>query len=233
MALMHRQILGSGRVALLLVFAADAALAQASLPLRCRAASVESVERFISADCSACWSATPERAAAEGQWPFDWIVPSSHGEDAPLSPAAPVEARERVQRATGRALADGASEVHRSQAARAVAPRLRVQSSPAWNGYYALRLEVRGKAPRAASAWLALVEAVPAGTDGTPVARDLVRVVAGPLDLADLRRSGRASALHALRWPETSKAERLRARAWIEAADGTLLAVTDESCNRR
>ena len=36
--------------------------------------------------------------------------------------------------------------------------------------------------------------------------------------------------LRALRWPEGAKPERLQARGWIEAADGSLLAVAAQRC---
>jgi hypothetical protein len=38
--------------------------------------------------------------------------------------------------------------------------------------------------------------------------------------------------LQAMRWPETAKPERMLARAWIERADGRLVAMAGERCAR-
>lgn len=56
-------------------------------------------ERFISADCEACWgdAATPAPSAKAGAVVLDWIVPSAAGDDAPLSVAATTDALPRLQ----------------------------------------------------------------------------------------------------------------------------------------
>ena len=56
-------------------------------------------ERFISADCEACWgdAATPAPSAKAGAVVLDWIVPSAQGDDAPLSAAATNDAALRLQ----------------------------------------------------------------------------------------------------------------------------------------
>ena len=107
---------------------------------------------------------------------------------------------------------------------------LSVQSGPAWKGYFGLQFSARGRVPDGASGWLALVEYLPAGTDGSEQARELVRAVAGPLPLAALSPSRTMTHLGALRWPESARPERLRARAWIESNSGALLAVAAERC---
>ena len=108
--------------------------------------------------------------------------------------------------------------------------RLTLQSGLPWNGYYGLQLTVKGRAPAAATAWLALVEMLPAGTDGSAVARELVRSVAGPLPLQALHQGKAVSELRAMRWPDSAKPERLQARAWVESADGRFLAVAAGGC---
>ena len=60
------------------------------------------VERFISADCEACWSAPQTLKPAAGALTLDWIVPSEQGEAAPLSAAASRDALMRLE-ALGRA----------------------------------------------------------------------------------------------------------------------------------
>src|SRR6478735_9451577 len=54
------------------------------------------LERFINADCEACWAADAARAEPD-ELALDWIVPGSKGEDAPLSAAASSDARARLE----------------------------------------------------------------------------------------------------------------------------------------
>src|SRR4051812_21681050 len=75
---------------LVALLAAGAACANARAQADCHAPRPTLlVERYISADCAACWqSAPPLPAGAAGKGvPFalDWIVPSARGEAAPLS----------------------------------------------------------------------------------------------------------------------------------------------------
>lgn len=220
---MHTWILGAALVAV----GAHAAPAHRD----CRALDARvAIERFISAACPDCWTHAPQEAATTRQWLFDWIVPAARGDDAPLAPAAPPEALDRLLRASGAGLADGQAATHQTALRTPKGLRLRVTTGPAWHGYLALQLDAQGPVPPGSSGWLALVEAVPPGTDGTPVARQLVRTVTGPLTLSGLRSGQRVRLLHALRWPETAKPERLRARAWIEDGGGRILAVAEQGC---
>jgi hypothetical protein len=200
----------------------------------CPAANASAViERFISADCADCWTREPQETPTARQWLFDWIVPATRGDDAPLAPAAPTEALDRAQRATGAVLADGGGATHQTRLRTSNGLRLRVTAGPAWNGYIGLRFDALGPVPPGSSGWLALVEVVPPGTDGTPVARQLVRTVTGPLALGELHSGQRIKSLHALRWPETARPKRLRARAWIEDGLGRIVAVAGEGCALR
>lgn len=188
-------------------------------------------ERFISADCDVCWTSTDTPAAPGDAWLLDWIVPSERGDDAPLSAAAPREAKERAVRATGSAPRASDTTVQRTPVAQRGPSRLSVASGPAWNGYFGVRFSSRGRWPRGSTAWMALVETVPRGTDGTPVPRQLVRTVAGPIALDAGMRSH--SETRAMRWPETAKAERLRAVAWVESAQGAIMAFAHGDCGPR
>ena len=62
-----------------------------------QATPVALVERFISADCEACWSDPKTPAPAAQALTLDWIVPSEQGEAAPLSAAASRDARMRLE----------------------------------------------------------------------------------------------------------------------------------------
>ena len=222
-----------------LVCATLPAASQAAAVPACPPAQAAVAEAHFSADCAECWSAPPGPAAipapTTNTWRFDWISPG--GDAAPLAAAALPEAAERAQR-LGAAPATSPAPARQQAAAKPLPGlRLRVQSGPAWQGYFGLQLTLAAAKPSAlpagATAWLALVEQVPAGTDGTPIARALVRSLAGPLPL-DTVRAGKAMTpmthLRALRWPAGAEPTRLQARAWIEAPDGRLLAVAADSC---
>lgn len=208
---------------------AFAAPSVSALPMGCPRAGAPVVERFMAADCPACWAAEaplPGRTA----WVFDWLTPVAAGDGAPLSAAATPEAAERVGRL--RVPLPAAGQHQRRQDRLPVQPgwQLKVQSGPAWNGYFGLQLEARGRWPAGSSAWLALVERIPAGSEGTTAERWLVRTVAGPLPLTGSDQRSGVSHLRALRWPAGAEPGRLESRGWIESADGSLLAVADARC---
>jgi hypothetical protein len=199
------------------------------------------LEHLFSADCTDCWAAPAAdqpapatSAAAAPAWRFDWIAPGADG--AAMAAAALPEAAERAQR-LGLAMPGGQSgQVHRQPAGAALAGlRVGVTSGPAWQGYFGVQLTLRGgeALPAGSSAWVALVEQVGAGSDGTPVARALVRSVAGPLPLAGSATGKTLTHLRALRWPAGAEPTRLQARAWIEGPDGRLLAVAADQCRGR
>jgi hypothetical protein len=197
----------------------------------CPSAVAAVTERFLSADCERCWSDVTAAVPPDDQWLLDWIVPSARGGDAPLASAAPPEARGRAQRALKKTALDAQRTVVRqSPARRASAQSLRVISGPAWSGYFAVQVNGAGRIAGAHSVWLALVERVPAGTDGSAVPRELVRTVAGPYAPSELRSGAAWELLHAMRWPETAKPVRLRARVWIEDAGGRIVAMAGERC---
>lgn len=191
-------------------------------------------ERFVAADCLACWQATPPVATGTRRPPvmtLDWVVPSSAGAQAPLAPAAIAEATARV--ASAGMLGPDETLVRLQPLPARPALRLRVEDGPGWGGYLAasLQLEDLGK-PGAGGArgtaglqaFLALVEEIPAGEDGSPVARRLVRSVVGPLPVDDVAPGHPVQHLRALRVPDTPRPERLRAAAWVETAQGRTVA---------
>lgn len=187
------------------------------------------VERFIPADCEACW-VEPGAVLPGSTWVLDWIAPSPRGAEAALAVAALAEAAERLD-ALGAAPAAASTQTFRWNVPARPGPTLRVAGGPAWNGYLGLELTARGKPPAGAVAYVALVEDVPAGSEGTTVARRLVRAVAGPLPLDA---GGRASTqLRALRIPEGARAERLRGAAWWVDGRQQLGGLALEGCPAR
>lgn len=184
------------------------------------------VERFIPAECEACWR--EGRAPGPGIAVLDWIVPSVRGDEAALAAAALAEASARA------AGLRPDTTLERRHALAASSLGLRVEDGPAWNGYMGLRLAVqRGSArlPEGAAGYLALVETLAAGDEGSRIARRLVRVLAGPLVLDA---SGSAvEHLLALRIPQGARGDRLGAVGWVQDGAGRVLAFAvagDSAC---
>lgn len=133
-------------------------------------------ERFLSADCAACWrqpAFTPAASAAL----LDWIVPSGAGDEAALSAAARTESLSRLA-ALGRA-APGTTDVHIAPMGERLPGRLRLAFGPAVNDYVGATVSYLGALPGGSGGeWtvsLALVEQIPVGADGTLAPRNLVR----------------------------------------------------------
>jgi hypothetical protein len=194
------------------------------LPLSGHAASCKTttprvlVERVMPADCESCWTdAKPLKPA--GAMVLDWIAPA--GDNAPMQVAAVSEAPTRVDR-----VIPGQTAHRTSVLRRQAAPRLVVQDGPAWNGYLGLQMTVQrtSRLPADTTGYLALVERVPAGSEGTSVARQLVRVVVGPLPLNDLATQRTSTHLRSVRLPEGARPERLLAVGWVESAGQVVVA---------
>ena len=190
-------------------------------------------ERFINADCAGCWTAPDTPAARPGELSLDWVLPGNQGDDAPLSAVARRDGLERLQ-ALGLPLPAGQSQ----RGARAAGPQgwqLRVAHGIAFNGYLGVSIEFkhRGALPPAKdlplTGWLALVETLPAGTEGSPLERQLVRgLFRADWDLgqpgAVLSRSMAVS--------EGVNPERLSLVGWLENARGGLLTAVQSRCSR-
>lgn len=206
---------------------------QAPLPLAV-------MERFMSADCEACWGepATPSPHAPA--LVLDWIVPTASGDEAPLSAAATRDALARLQ-AVGRPVPESTdvftAPVLPGQAAVA-RPALRLALGPAINDYVAASVRVRAPL-QPATFWLALVEAIPQGSEGTMVSRFVVRnTFSRLLDQRKQLSKWKQDPPHNAWWqqiipmriPEGSRPERLRLMGWIETAPGEVLAGAQTVC---
>jgi hypothetical protein len=115
---------------------------------------------------------------------------------------------------------------------RAVAPgsvQLRVARGIALGGYMGASIELTGSAPFARgplTAWLLLAETIPAGTDGTPVARLLVRNALKVHWGANAHRfESRPMSL-----PTGANPQRLRVVGWVENAQGNVVASAASVC---
>lgn len=199
-------------------------------------------ERFVSADCDSCWAdkATPA-PKAPGTLVLDWIVPGTQGDDAPLSAAATRDALARLA-ALGRT-APTATDVNTAPVQGVKGSRLRVSHGPAFNDYLGASIAfspvpTRGAPPAArpdaGGFYLLLVESIPAGAEGSPVARHLVRNVYqrsldNPQTLSKGERSGWRDS-RPIYIPEGAKTDRLRLVGWVQDQDGRIIDAAQSRC---
>ncbi len=197
---------------------------------------VQLMERFINADCDSCWTdpATPKPRA--GQIALDWVVPGSKGDDAPLSAVATRDALARLE-ASGQAVPAGSSS--RSHAVgRLKGSTLRVAHGLPLADYLGASIELKPIPPAARgqhwTAWLALVETLPAGTEGSPAERNLVRnLLQSPWDGGKkLSKSERNRFFEArsMAIAHSANAARLRVIGWVEDGKGRVLAAAQSRC---
>lgn len=189
------------------------------------------LERFINADCEACWgdAATPRpqaRALA-----LDWVVPGSRGEDAPLSAVAMHEGLDRLARLR-RPVPANAEAIENPLMA---APRtLRVAHGLPLNGYIGTSISLAPAGRMPWRAWLLLVETLPAGTEGSPVERNLVRAAFNPSweqrRAPTVAEQARLWETRPLRIPEGANPDRLRVVGWVEDAQGRIRAIAESRC---
>lgn len=186
------------------------------------------LERFISADCADCWPdpATPRPAA--GTLALDWIVPSRKGPDAPLAVATSDDALARLH-------ALRQAEPLRSSAA--LKPlgdppvELRLAQGAAFNDYVAVSISLKDPGREPWTAWLLLVETLPAGLEGSPVERNLVRKVFRP-DWSRVvgRAPGPLAETRTMQIPEGARPERLRLVAVLQDAHGRIRGIRRTEC---
>lgn len=189
------------------------------------------LERFINADCDSCWRdpATPRPRANE--LVLDWIVPGSKGEDAPLSMGESRDGLERLQ-VLGRK-APAQADHHRSRRTGGI-HKLRVAQGVPFNDYIGTSIELKPGRGGPWNAWLLLVEVLPKGAEGSPVARTLVRNAFRP-DWDGSRPLSRAerTALYearSMQIHEGTRPARLRLVALLHDARGRLVAATQNRC---
>lgn len=206
------------------------------------------VERFIHADCEACWANPSLREPGDDAVALDWIVPSARGDDAPLSTAALPEAAERL-RTLGRALPAGGDVAitdlpappapPTSQRGARAQASLRVGQGPAFNGYVGITVKLstpRGRTYAGPYEYtLMLVESIAAQEEGSPVARNLVRnVLQRPL----VKRMQLSKHEHTATWdeigvmgiPDGANPQRLRLVGWVQDSRGRMLATAQSVC---
>ena len=204
----------------------NAALAQGSCSSDRQPRPAALLERFINADCASCWSDTQAPKAKSGEVALDWIVPGSRGDDAPLSAAATRDASYRLQALNRPAPAQTSQTTAPSSRTRT----LRVAHGQPFNDYIGASIEMK-PAPRGAwTAWLALVETIPVGTEGSAVERNLVRnLLQVPWQAA--RPAARLIESRSMQIPEGARGERLRVIGWVEDAGGRIQGIAQSVCD--
>ncbi len=202
-------------------------------------------ERFFSADCSDCWAAQ-SAATAPQTAVLDWIVPSAAGDDAPLSAAA---TRDAIYRLQALQLAEPKADTTvRSTAVNRLPPySLRVAMGQSVNGYIGTSIELKNLpaiAKRPQQAWtsvMVLLEALPANAEGNASPRFIVRnsqVSTWNMreQLPKPERQVGAVTTKAffdsrpMGIPEGTKAERLQVLAWLQDAQGRVVASAQSRC---
>lgn len=214
---------------------AQPALAQSSCASDGQRRPVALVERFINADCTTCWTDPATAPAGRGAVALDWVLPGGRGEDAPLSAVATRDALKRLQ-ALGTAPPAASLTLRTPVQNRAVA--LRVAHGLPVAGYIGASIAFRGAADRAAgqpwTAWLALVEALPAGTEASPVPRNLVRNLLQTQwdDRSQLSKKEQLSFMESrpMDIPAGTNTDRLRVIGWVEDASGRVVTAAQSRC---
>ena len=206
------------------------------------------MERFINADCDTCWQdpATPKADDANGTSGgyvvLDWIVPNDaggKGDDAPLSAVASRDGLARLEQMAKNVPLKTMAITHAVTGFKGLkTSTLRVSHGLPLSGYLGTSIELKPQPTVAKNqrwtAWLALVETLPAGTEGSPVARNLVRnafqttwnsgqnpSVLEPNRFFDARSMSVAQGVNP---------DKLRVIGWVEDTKGQVLAAAQSRC---
>jgi len=197
---------------------------------------VRLLERFINADCAGCWTDAGTPKAARRELALDWVLPGGKGNDAPFSAVATRDAAQRIEALQTKKPDEASSR--RSAVRRLPGERLRVAHGLPVTGYIAASIALT-PSPSAAqtgpwTAWLALVESLPVGTEGSPVARNLVRnsFKVNWYGREQLQKSERMGFVEqrSMGLPEGADTSRLRVVGWIEDEQGRVRAAAASSC---
>ncbi len=205
-----------------------------------RVAPTALLERFINADCDACWQDPATPVARANTLALDWVVPSDRGDEAALSAVASLDALPRLE-----VLKLGRSRTRDQLETQLVGwpgARLQVARGPVVGAYIGASIELTLPvgtpldplidAPL--DVWLVMIETLPAGLEASPVPRNLVRNV---LQLRWTKRDALHKSEHILfkelrpmNIPAGAMAERLRVIGWVQDASGRILTAAESIC---
>jgi hypothetical protein len=198
---------------------------------------VQLLERFINADCDSCWADPATLKAAANQLAIDWVLPGSKGEDAPLSAVAARETLARLEALRQKPPAQTFTSTLPVTGLKGAT--LRVAHGLPLSGYLGASIELK-PIPAAAksrqwTAWLALVETLPAGAENSPVERNLIRNVLRanwdgrkPLSKGEQNRFFDARSMSIA---EGANPERMRVVGWVEDEKGRVRVAAQSRCS--
>lgn len=186
------------------------------------------LERFLNADCLECWRDPATPKADRDTVVLDWVIPSRSGQAAPLSTVALDEALERLY--AHRRQVPARTDAVTSRREGAGVP-LRLAQGQAFNDYVGASMELKEPGREPWGAWLLLVESLPAGVEGSPVPRNLVRNVFRP-DWGNVmkRTPGRLAETRSMQIHAGAQPERLRLVAVLHDARGRIRAISKTEC---
>ena len=194
------------------------------------------LERFINADCEACWNDPATPAADSRQIALDWVIPGSKGEDAPLSPVANRDGLQRLQALVMPVPSTSVASTHNVTGLKGVS--LRVAHGLTLGGYVGVSIGLKPANKLASrqplTAWLALVESIPEGTEGTPIPRNLIRNVL-QLNWKGVNKLSKKEHAGLIETRVMSVAagvnpDNLQVIGWVEDSKGTVLAAAQSRC---
>jgi hypothetical protein len=215
--------------ALLAMSLAVAAQAQSSCSSDRQPQPTALLERFINADCENCWADKQTPEPASGALAIDWIAPGTRGDDAPLSTVATRDASDRLEALGKKAPAQSATAfTQRTPDAR----KVRVAHGLPFNDYIGASIGLKPGGGGPWKAWLLLIETVPAGTEGSPVERNLVRNAFQTDWPAKARGTAPLFELRSMRIAEGARPERLRVVGWVEDAKGRIRTNAQSRCTK-
>jgi len=196
---------------------------------------VQLIERFINADCDTCWTDPATPLPAKNAVALDWVAPGSQGDDAPLSAVATRDALARLETRKQSVPATSQTVVHAVKGIKGAG--LRVAHGLPVADYLGASIELKPLSPaarRPLSAWLALVETLPAGTEGSPVERNLVRNVLsrnwdGRKQLSKDEQN-RLFESRSMNIAPAANPDRLRVIGWVEDEKGRVLLAAQSRC---
>jgi hypothetical protein len=200
------------------------------------------MERFINADCETCWQDPATPNAGDEHAVLDWVVPNDaggKGDDAPLSAVASRDGLTRLETFSKSVPAETLTINHTVAELKGFkGTTLRVAHGLPVSGYLGTSIELKpipaaGKKQRL-TAWLALVETLPEGTEGTPVVRNLVRNAFQVTWSGDQKPSktdqNRFFDARSMSITGGVNPDKLRVIGWVEDAKGQVLAAAQSRC---
>lgn len=221
--------------ALALVAASPGAHAQSFCASSGQSRPLQLMERFVNADCEACWADPATPVAGPRTVALDWVVPGARGDDAPLSAVATRDALARLQGLKSSLPAGATVAVHKTKGLPGAV--LRVAHGLPVSDYLGASIELKPVAPAAEqglTAWLALVETLPAGLEDSPVERNLVRNLFsrtwdGRKQLLK-KEQNRLFEVRSMNIPSAANPDRLRVIGWVEDKKGQVLVAAESRC---